>query len=1122
MTEIAKYNGMMSYLTRPPAPKTQVADLVDDLEPGPLKDELLEKFDPSQESYEDYLKRMSIPYSERPFNASNGGSPKEEIVEPSKSMQVDTTTRGLPDPLEEFKKQSDLYLQASFASTNKDYFNSLIEQEYNKALEAGVQPQEAISFLKERSQMYRTLAEEGRMQGEPAILGPSYGRENKALGSAPDTEAPLSLEESTMGPGGFPMTAGFTTVLKAPSAIKSLDSTLTSKAINFFKNIEGPARDNIEKARKFLNEFFTKEREKNPDLKKISIDKVSPTGSISYRVNTPDGFLSDKGLQNIVTKRNDYFDAKEKPFRDAGYISTDEAVSFLKEKGFATRKQDPSGKGLTTAKTDLGAGGAKGQDPIVKRLGPLTKEYGIDTKQGPGYGGKQIFVKKSDLEDNIDQILKDYLPKKEKIILAKNLADEFGAESYSQINKLLKDRGYTGIENKDLKKYFKKYRGTSFKDPDFSASATPTNVIQKVRRDKIKLYGAPNVERALISLKKNLGFGQTSELMHPLTKKKATESLYDPEDLMFGSFKENRQYNQGLEGIRNTVQNTLKKIKNDFSPKDLKNNITIEVPNYLRRDYDFPKTMPIKKYVDKLNYMMTDIGLKTDGKVRGALLDENFELVESKLGVDYKNVPGMGLIEDNLKSLDPLFKKLKYDRSKGYESGNLLFDDNGMPLLKKGKKLTNEEAEILVTFISNINKQAFKKFSKSQPVSVDDVKEAFKRIPNREGGRVNLKEGTPKQPIFKKGAASQLSKLALVNPASILGLNYLFGIDPESSLDRTALAAEAALSKEIVRGSQELVRNLPKEKRRAVQRLLNLGLSPKLAIRAARLANPLGILSLLGEGSYQAYKKIKEDPGGTMMQKIDALKEAKDDYYEKGEMFSVGGRVGFADGPEDPSKRKFMKIMGGLASLPIVGKFFKIGEKAAPIIDAVKTEAAKGKPEWFDALVNKVIREGTDMTKQFATKEREIVHAVSVDEDSFVKVVQDLDEGVVRVEYESPENVYGDQVVLEYKKPLPDEGDPRPTAEFNTAESGPVGRVVGPDDVELDVDEVGGTSIEDLDSDVSKLKEYATGKKPTMKEIVQNKKRKDKAAAITDDIDGAASDAVVRRQGDYDPSDYED
>ena len=65
-------------------------------------------------------------------------------------------------------------------------------------------------------------------------------------------------------------------------------------------------------------------------------------------------------------------------------------------------------------------------------------------------------------------------------------------------------------------------------------------------------------------------------------------------------------------------------------------------------------------------------------------------------------------------------------------------------------------------------------------------------------------------------------------------------------------------------------------------------------------------------------------------------------------------------------------------------------------------------------------------------------------------------------------------------------------------------------------------SIKDLDSDVSKLKEYATGQKPTMKELVQNIKRRDKAARITDDIDGAASDAVIRRQGDFDPSDYDD
>ena len=38
-----------------------------------------------------------------------------------------------------------------------------------------------------------------------------------------------------------------------------------------------------------------------------------------------------------------------------------------------------------------------------------------------------------------------------------------------------------------------------------------------------------------------------------------------------------------------------------------------------------------------------------------------------------------------------------------------------------------------------------------------------------------------------------------------------------------------------------------------------------------------------------------------------------------------------------------------------------------------------------------------------------------------------------------------------------------------------------------------------------------------MTEILQNKKRRDKAKAISEDLE-AQSDAVIRRQGDYDPS----
>ena len=233
-----------------------------------------------------------------------------------------------------------------------------------------------------------------------------------------------------------------------------------------------------------------------------------------------------------------------------------------------------------------------------------------------------------------------------------------------------------------------------------------------------------------------------------------------------------------------------------------------------------------------------------------------------------------------------------------------------------------------------------------------------------------------------------------------------------------------------------------------------------------------------------------------------------------------GGRIGYKDGP-DMGRRTFLKILGGLAAVPIIGKFIKpmkVG-KTIQKVPLIKTDNVPGKPEWFDSLVNKVIIEGDDVTKKFATKEREIIHSKDLGDGTTVRVTQDMDDGAVRVEYESDANVFEDTVQMEYKKPLPDEGDPNPAAEFTTAESGPIGRQVSPDDYDIEIDEVGGTSIKDLDSDVSKLKEYATGQKPTIKEIVQNKRRKDKARAITDDPE-ARMDAVISRQGDYVDDDF--
>ena len=287
-------------------------------------------------------------------------------------------------------------------------------------------------------------------------------------------------------------------------------------------------------------------------------------------------------------------------------------------------------------------------------------------------------------------------------------------------------------------------------------------------------------------------------------------------------------------------------------------------------------------------------------------------------------------------------------------------------------------------------------------------------------------------------------------------------------------------------------------------------------------------------------KEIAERIKKENKEAVDRIKKDKNFDFDQDPEFASGGRAGLSyllaeDGNErmpyvsgggvNKLRRLFLKMLGaGAATTAAVksGILSFSGKKSAAkklAREVIKTDDVAGKPEWFDALVTKVIKEGDDVTKGYKTKERQIVHQKKLNEDETVTVTQDLDEGSITVDFDSPSNTFEDTVTLKYKKPNPDEGDPNPTAEFEVAESGPVGRQYGPDDYEIDIDEVGGQSIRDLDSDVSTLKEFATNKKPTIKEIVQNKKRKDKAKNITEDSE-AQSDAVIRRQGDYVDDDF--
>ena len=258
------------------------------------------------------------------------------------------------------------------------------------------------------------------------------------------------------------------------------------------------------------------------------------------------------------------------------------------------------------------------------------------------------------------------------------------------------------------------------------------------------------------------------------------------------------------------------------------------------------------------------------------------------------------------------------------------------------------------------------------------------------------------------------------------------------------------------------------------------------------------------EGIYKALnkkqaKKILEDTEDHIFERN--FKTPDDPDFDP-ESMADGGRIGYKKGTVDLARRGFMKaaagVGAGIGALKM-GALKLLGKESTRQVtkEIIKTDPVPGKPEWFDALVTKVINQGEDVTKRFATQEREIVHKLDIDKFEDVTVYRNMDTGEIRVSYESPTNVGEQSVDLVYKKPLPDEGDPRPSAEFYAVEPEP--RVVNMDgDMEFDGENLV-NSVDELMSDTNKLKMIAKGDaKPTLKEFVTSKRKKDAVKSLNE------------------------
>ena len=195
---------------------------------------------------------------------------------------------------------------------------------------------------------------------------------------------------------------------------------------------------------------------------------------------------------------------------------------------------------------------------------------------------------------------------------------------------------------------------------------------------------------------------------------------------------------------------------------------------------------------------------------------------------------------------------------------------------------------------------------------------------------------------------------------------------------------------------------------------------------------------------------------------------------EGGIMAAEGGRIGFADGPIDPKRRLFMKIMGGIMSLPFIPQFLKKTEQVGPVVKSLKGTTTV-MPEWFPKFIEQV------MFKSAGKKIDADLMEYTVKELPDIKILRH-DDGRVFIE---GKNEYGKSYSIEYEPPgfeLVDETTGKSVKK--------PGEFVAQEEVPVNVDPDGNADfdaeiLDDLDQilgpDTRRMEEFTLGKSVDMK-----------------------------------------
>jgi len=218
-------------------------------------------------------------------------------------------------------------------------------------------------------------------------------------------------------------------------------------------------------------------------------------------------------------------------------------------------------------------------------------------------------------------------------------------------------------------------------------------------------------------------------------------------------------------------------------------------------------------------------------------------------------------------------------------------------------------------------------------------------------------------------------------------------------------------------------------------------------------------------------------------------------------------------------RRTLLKIMGGIAALPALGKALKgTGIKAIKAAGKILPKVS-GMPEWFNPLVNKIMKEGKDISPKVSrVEDMEIIKKLEIPsatgESEVITLTQNKATGSISIE-SNIGGVADSPFEISYTPPKTDiniqTGEPvKYPGDFYVLENRPKPDYNSLGKVEFDYDTF---DINSAYSDLERLEKIGTGKIKDVKKIEQR-------AAGRKKVENDPYDDVMDRYPDPNPDNY--